>query len=83
MFTCPVCGYDKLRNKPDNSFEICPCCGTEFGNDDDLFTHEQLRRQWIVDGAKWWSPYNPKPPFWNYLNQLEKAGIIGPEGEKA
>lgn len=36
---CPVCGYDKLDFKPydeqDNaSFEICPCCGFEFGCDD-------------------------------------------------
>ena len=37
---CPVCGFVGLAVSPYNeagggSFEICPCCGFEFGFDDD------------------------------------------------
>lgn len=36
---CPVCGFDGLDFKPYDekgfgTFEICPCCGFEFGCDD-------------------------------------------------
>jgi hypothetical protein len=37
-YSCPVCGLDGLQEPGDAefaSFEICPCCGTEFGYDDD------------------------------------------------
>ena len=37
---CPVCGYSHLKEGPCDEFgcstyEICPCCGFEFGFDDD------------------------------------------------
>ena len=36
FYICPICGYDKLEEAPYNtngggSFDICPCCGQEFG----------------------------------------------------
>ena len=39
MHMCPVCGYIGLNEQPydDNgcpSYEICSCCGFEFGFDD-------------------------------------------------
>ena len=51
---CPVCFYNNLHFPPDN-FEICPSCGTEFGNDDFECSHEELRQIWIEGGCKWWS----------------------------
>ncbi len=36
-FTCPVCGYPSLQEEPFYSYEICPCCGVEFGFDDEGF----------------------------------------------
>lgn len=38
-YNCSVCGYNNLNFKPyyENgyaSFQICPCCGFEFGYDD-------------------------------------------------
>ena len=36
---------------PPRDYNICECCGTEFGNDDDVHTHEVLRVQWIDTGA--------------------------------
>lgn len=57
MYICPVCGWDKIEQDPSQwTFEICPQCGTEFGNDDYWNTHEELRQRWIDGGSKWWSP---------------------------
>lgn len=33
-YVCPICGFDKLSFVPLNSYEICPCCGYEFGTFD-------------------------------------------------
>jgi len=72
-YTCPVCGYDRLRYPPrDNT--ICPSCGTEFSYDDFLDSHEYLRAQWIAKGARWWSPNQPPPPGWNPVVQLLRSG---------
>ena len=49
MFTCPVCGYDRLveppRTKCGGSWEICPSCGFQFGvsDEDEDYTDEQWR----------------------------------------
>lgn len=71
---CPVCGYDKLIELPAD-FSICPCCGTEFGLDDDLVSHEALRARWIALGAQWWSSANPPPLYWSPVQQLRRAGF--------
>ena len=43
-YTCHVC------DDPPERYEICPCCGTEFENDDEIYTHEELRNKWIRSG---------------------------------
>ena len=79
MFTCPVCGYEKLTAKPyaswpprdgvalsppyedllgAPSYEVCPRCGFEFGNDDNPGTarpvsFEEYRSDWIARGRPW------------------------------
>jgi len=68
---CPVCFYDNMPNAPQD-YHICPCCGTEFGNDDQERTHEQLRQFWISTGAKWF--FREPPPLWNPWLQLSLAG---------
>lgn len=68
-YTCPVCGNDQL-DEPAARFNICPACGTEFENDDDMFTHAELRQRWIANGAKWWSEYDPIPMNWSPVSQL-------------
>lgn len=57
-YTCPVCDYKELDEPPFHSHEICPQCGTQFGYDDNMLTHEQLRLAWIADGSKFWSDRN-------------------------
>jgi hypothetical protein len=58
---------------PPADYHICPCCGTEFGNDDAHFTHQQLREMWIGDGAHWF--FGNPPPLWNPQMQLVNAGF--------
>jgi len=72
MFTCPVCFYDKMPDDP-TDYNICPCCGVEFGVDDEFRSHAQLRTHWIATGAKWF--YRNAPPTWNPWFQLAMAGV--------
>jgi hypothetical protein len=74
MNTCPVCLYGSLPYPP-RDYHICPCCGTEFGNDDARFTHEQLREAWIAGGARWF--FGRPPEHWNPWVQLLVAGYVG------
>lgn len=71
-YTCPVCFYVGLPYPP-RDYHICPCCGTEFGNDDADFSHEQLREMWIAGGANWF--FGRAPEGWNPWLQLIKAGL--------
>ena len=75
MFTCPVCFYDKMPDEA-KPYNICPCCGTEFGNDDEEQTSVQLREYWISSGARWF--FHDAPPTWNPWFQLSMAGVVLP-----
>lgn len=75
-YICPICGYDKLDECPydiagEPSFDICPCCGFEYGYDDmnSGFTFEQYREKWIKDGCKWFDREG-KPENWELNKQL-------------
>ncbi len=74
-YTCPVCGYAKLKYPPQD-YTICPSCGTEFGYKDFATTHEELRDRWIASGAHWHSQRIPPPADWNPFEQLVQAGYI-------
>jgi hypothetical protein len=72
-YTCPVCGYARLR-RPPADFLICPSCGTEFEYTDSAMTHVALRELWIARGVQWHS-HMVAPPFgWNGYLQLLEAG---------
>lgn len=77
----PVCGFPTLTEPPYDehdcaSFEICPCCGTEFGNDDATQSHVDIRLAWFNRGAKWFSETTLPPPQWDPMKQLRDAGFI-------
>ena len=71
-YRCPVCMFASLPYPPVN-YHICPCCSTEFGNDDSDFSHKQLREMWIADGANWF--FGRPPAHWNPWTQLITAGL--------
>lgn len=77
MHTCPVCYYDKMEDPPER-FNICPCCGTEFENDDYWLTREELRQAWVDGGMKWWYIDEAPPSDWSPEDQLRKARKIDP-----
>jgi transcription initiation factor IIE alpha subunit len=77
MYICPVCGYTGLYEQPYDkngcaSYEICPCCGFEFGYDDNDQgkTFKQYREKWILNGASWFNEKR-KPEKWNLKEQLK------------
>lgn len=78
LYVCPVCGYPSLTEAAYDghgcaSYDICPCCGTEFGYDDSTVVHSDLRRKWVSEGMQWWSKYQPKPDDWDPIKQLKTA----------
>lgn len=74
--TCPVCGYgDDLDFRP-RDYQICGCCGTEFGYDDRTLSHDQLRAEWIQRGCPWFDQLEPRPVRWSAYDQLQRAKLI-------
>jgi hypothetical protein len=80
-YLCPVCGYPGLSDPPVDefgcaTFEICPCCGTEFGYHDARRSHSELRSQWIENGRQWIHKSLGPPLNWDPQAQLKKAGLV-------
>jgi hypothetical protein len=71
-YLCPVCFFDRMPY-PARHYNICPCCGTEFDNDDVDHTFAELRTNWILNGARWF--FGQAPEGWNAAAQLAKAGF--------
>lgn len=79
-YECPVCGYDKLKNpiydeQGNGTYEICVCCGFEFGNDDFPNKEEAYvswRNRWKENGCKWFSTYTKPDKNWNPKIQISK-----------
>ena len=75
MFICPVCGFDRLTEEPydidgNPSYEICNCCGFEFGFDDlKIINFEYYREKWIEKGTPWFN-VKLKPKNWSLKNQI-------------
>jgi hypothetical protein len=70
---CPVCRYPGVEAYDQyacSTFEICPCCGNEFGYDDATRSHAQLRLEWIAAGMPWWSTATKPPAGWDARHQL-------------
>jgi hypothetical protein len=57
-------------------FEICDCCGTEFGYHDHARSDDELRRLWLAAGAHWHRKSRPPPPGWAPSEQLRQAGLL-------
>lgn len=84
-FPCPICG-NELGADPwkDNypTYDICACCGIEFGYEDSRPTpeerksrHAELRQDWMDRGMPWWSTITPAPIGWDAREQLDRIGV--------
>ncbi|NYE96388.1 hypothetical protein FHU41_002638 [Psychromicrobium silvestre] len=65
------------------SFDICPCCGVEYGNydfvlkvEDQPARHEELRKEWIANGTTWWSKSRHAPQGWSPQEQLKNLQYV-------
>jgi hypothetical protein len=56
-------------------FNVCPCCGTEFGVDDRKRTHYELRVDWIQAGMPWFDDITSPTIDWNPLLQLASTRL--------
>jgi len=81
-YVCHVCGYPNLDEPPwgddgkTPSFNICPCCGVEFGYEDSTEKAKRnYRKEWLQKGAKWFDD-EYKPKNWDLRSQLENIGVI-------
>jgi hypothetical protein len=75
LFHCRVCGL-RLEEPPWGEdgrtplFDICPCCGVEFGyGDASLKGVKAHRGRWLEQGAPWSIP-KQRPADWNLDEQL-------------
>ncbi|WEA37527.1 hypothetical protein [Lysinibacillus fusiformis] len=79
---CPVCGFEELEKQPYNefsnpSFEICGCCGFQFGFDDmsETISYEVFRNNWIENNCEWFNE-DKKPQNGDYRDQLKNIQSI-------
>ncbi len=77
LLACRVCGlivedyYPWGENGDLASFDICGCCGAEFGYDD--FEKDDVlayRKEWLEKGGDWRFK-NEKPENWNREEQMK------------
>ena len=74
---CRVCGLliEDLPWGEDGAcptYEICSCCGVEFGNEDyTIESVKKYRQEWINNGMVWFSP-SDKPKEWNFEEQYKE-----------
>ena len=83
---CKICGFRYDGYYPwglDNvtpTYDLCLCCGAEFGFDDcspeDI---QAYREKWINEGAKFHS-LSQCPENWDAKEQLKNNGLFRPEG---
>lgn len=75
---CRVCGLQQPHPQYGNdgkspTYEICDCCGVEFGYED--LTRKSVmgyRKRWIEEGCKWFDP-EAKPSDWNFNDQMRNV----------
>jgi hypothetical protein len=74
LYTCRICGLhrDEPPWGPDGvspTFEICDCCGVEFGYEDSTLDGvKRYRQEWVSGGCEWFVP-KAKPDGWTWEQQ--------------
>jgi hypothetical protein len=80
LYFCKVCGYKSDyppwgEDGKTASFELCLCCGVEFGYEDATPQATiNYRNSWINKGAIWFHK-EFKPSDWSFKDQLKKIGV--------
>jgi transcription elongation factor Elf1 len=84
-YTCLVCGYPDLTRPYGDflhpTYEICPCCGYQYGYDDHYRSPINWRTAWIEeDGMRWWAHGGP-PGNWDPHRQLTRLDALPRNGQ--
>ena len=80
LYICRVCGLIQNdlpwgEDQKTPSFNICDCCGTEFGYDDvTLQAIRKSRTRWLSQGAEWFNSKS-KSQNWIIEKQLKQIPI--------
>jgi hypothetical protein len=76
LFHCRVCGL-RQADPPwgddgrTPNFQICDCCGVEFGYEDvSPASVKSARSTWLAKGAPWFNP-KARPLIWDVGKQME------------
>ena len=75
IYNCRICGYTLDffpwgRHGSTPTFELCPCCGVQFGVMDETFVLiQQEREEWLSSGTPWFD-LSKKPVNWDLEIQL-------------
>ncbi|MCO5057435.1 MAG: hypothetical protein M9905_06075 [Rhizobiaceae bacterium] len=75
---CRVCGLEQAepqygKDGVSPTFDICPCCGVEFGYQDTIRDAVlKFRDEWLASGAKWAEP-KKQPTNWDLPKQLSQV----------
>ena len=74
-YVCRVCGYINYEITLEEgiypTYNICPCCGVEFGYEDsDLSSIRKYRESWIASGCNWFLDTGTKKER-NFSEQLK------------
>jgi hypothetical protein len=77
-YYCRVCGLFQNEDIPPwgldghcPSFDICACCGVEFGYEDcSPESTKAFRKEWLAKGTPWFDP-KEKPENWSIEEQLK------------
>ena len=73
--------YDSKWGEP--SYDVCDCCGFEYGNDDNPGTSSPSSfqghlKEWYNEGCNW-EASSLKPKDWDLINQLKSSQIPLPD----
>ena len=75
LYICRICGSEQVDapwgdDGESPTYEICDCCGVEFGYEDSTLQGiKKYRTKWLEDGAKWHSKKS-EPENWSVVEQL-------------
>jgi len=75
---CRVCGcysntYPWGEDGKSPSYQICSCCGVQFGKEDlTLESIKECREEWISKGGEWFTK-NEKPEGWDIKTQMKNV----------
>ena len=75
---CRVCGccsedFPWGEDGKSPSYQICPCCGVQFGKEDlTLESIKECREEWISKGGEWFTK-NEKPEGWDIKTQMKNV----------